>query len=89
MREIVHLQAGQCGNQIGAKVSYFPPFVANFTHRSVGWLLSSGRLSRTSMASTQQAPITATLIYNWSASMCTTTKLRVGVWLPAILVLIS
>ena len=22
MREIVHLQAGQCGNQIGAKVSY-------------------------------------------------------------------
>lgn len=23
MREIVHLQAGQCGNQIGAKVSYY------------------------------------------------------------------
>lgn len=23
MREIVHLQAGQCGNQIGAKVSNF------------------------------------------------------------------
>jgi len=23
MREIVHLQAGQCGNQIGAKVSCF------------------------------------------------------------------
>ena len=22
MREIVHIQAGQCGNQIGAKVSY-------------------------------------------------------------------
>ena len=22
MREIVHLQAGQCGNQIGAKVAY-------------------------------------------------------------------
>lgn len=22
MREIVHLQAGQCGNQIGAKVSF-------------------------------------------------------------------
>lgn len=22
MREIVHLQAGQCGNQIGSKVSY-------------------------------------------------------------------
>ena len=29
MREIVHLQAGQCGNQIGAKVStivYFKVF---------------------------------------------------------------
>lgn len=23
MREIVHVQAGQCGNQIGAKVSFF------------------------------------------------------------------
>lgn len=23
MREIVHIQAGQCGNQIGAKVSTF------------------------------------------------------------------
>lgn len=23
MREIVHIQAGQCGNQIGAKVSNF------------------------------------------------------------------
>lgn len=23
MREIVHIQAGQCGNQIGAKVSLF------------------------------------------------------------------
>ncbi len=22
MREIVHIQAGQCGNQIGAKVSF-------------------------------------------------------------------
>lgn len=23
MREIVHLQAGQCGNQIGAKVKFY------------------------------------------------------------------
>jgi len=23
MREIVHIQAGQCGNQIGAKVSFY------------------------------------------------------------------
>ena len=27
MREIVHLQAGQCGNQIGAKVSWILPLV--------------------------------------------------------------
>lgn len=30
MREIVHLQAGQCGNQIGAKVTdinNFPKFI--------------------------------------------------------------
>lgn len=26
MREIVHLQAGQCGNQIGAKVSFHIKF---------------------------------------------------------------
>ena len=26
MREIVHVQAGQCGNQIGAKVSAFVHF---------------------------------------------------------------
>lgn len=26
MREIVHLQAGQCGNQIGAKVSTYLSF---------------------------------------------------------------
>lgn len=26
MREIVHIQAGQCGNQIGAKVGIFLDF---------------------------------------------------------------
>lgn len=26
MREIVHIQAGQCGNQIGAKVSEEDPY---------------------------------------------------------------
>lgn len=30
MREIVHIQAGQCGNQIGAKVSYFVFRTSNF-----------------------------------------------------------
>lgn len=30
MREIVHMQAGQCGNQIGAKVSYVLCFVNFF-----------------------------------------------------------
>lgn len=27
MREIVHIQAGQCGNQIGSKVSSRPMFI--------------------------------------------------------------
>jgi hypothetical protein len=31
MREIVHIQAGQCGNQIGAKVSHV--FFGNFLFR--------------------------------------------------------
>lgn len=35
MREIVHLQAGQCGNQIGAKVSfYFNDFFMIFIFES-------------------------------------------------------
>ena len=37
MREIVHIQAGQCGNQIGAKVSNHsiminPPYTNSMTH---------------------------------------------------------
>lgn len=30
MREIVHIQAGQCGNQIGAKVNIKFYFVRNY-----------------------------------------------------------
>lgn len=30
MREIVHIQAGQCGNQIGTKVSSAPASAQNF-----------------------------------------------------------
>lgn len=30
MREIVHIQAGQCGNQIGAKVCDFYVIFINF-----------------------------------------------------------
>ncbi len=30
MREIVHVQAGQCGNQIGAKVFNFSDILAYF-----------------------------------------------------------
>ena len=31
MREIVHIQAGQCGNQIGAKVNYLKILDKNFS----------------------------------------------------------
>lgn len=34
MREIVHIQAGQCGNQIGAKVS--DSFVFDLLNSNVG-----------------------------------------------------
>lgn len=45
MREIVHLQAGQCGNQIGAKVSFYFNdffmifiFVSHITNiKAAGW----------------------------------------------------
>ena len=40
MREIVHLQAGQCGNQIGAKVSNqfcFVEFEVLNPVNSLGW----------------------------------------------------
>ena len=31
MREIIHIQAGQCGNQVGTQVSNFL-FTVNFEH---------------------------------------------------------
>ena len=47
MREIVHLQAGQCGNQIGAKVSYVEVNFWNFCFtfdvrncRLLSWLIA-------------------------------------------------
>lgn len=43
MREIVHLQAGQCGNQIGAKVSKFLLF--NSTEPDVRQMKNSSPLS--------------------------------------------
>ena len=76
MREIVHMQAGQCGNQIGAKVSHVLCFDKVFfeTHPDVQfmWFLkdvifhcSSGKLSRTNMASIQLAHTTVILTFSW------------------------
>lgn len=43
MREIVHIQAGQCGNQIGAKVSVdFVFFFFHFPSRSVVTVFQAG-----------------------------------------------
>lgn len=46
MREIVHLQAGQCGNQIGAKVRKLfllkvTPFLSNLKCKSISQALCS------------------------------------------------
>lgn len=43
MREIVHIQAGQCGNQIGAKVSVdFVVFFSRFAKPVCGFRFLSG-----------------------------------------------
>ena len=81
MREIVHLQAGQCGNQIGAKVSAERQPRLRFLQRPHTTLLSSrvfssGRLFRTSTASTRQAPTTETRTSSWRESMSTSTRPR-------------
>ena len=86
MREIVHLQAGQCGNQIGAKVStslsfFFDlaslRFIVMFARHifSPSVACSSGKLSQTNTASTQQVPTMATLTSSWKESTSTTTRL--------------
>ena len=45
--------------------------------RSLSWLFSSGKLSRTSMASIQLAHTTEIPTFSWKGSTCTTTKLQV------------
>lgn len=71
MREIVHLQAGQCGNQIGAKVRGTKPplpFIASLHP------FSFGKSSPTSTVSTPPVPIMETLTSNWRGSTSTTTR---------------
>ena len=67
MREIVHLQVGQCGNQIGAKVFSSPlsMFLAEFNR-------SSGKFSHTN---TRSAPMAA-LMKLFPTSTCAWSALR-------------
>jgi hypothetical protein len=71
MREIVHLQAGQCGNQIGAKVN---KILAKFFGYLYITLSSFGKLFRMNMVSIQLVPIMAIPIFNLNASMSITMK---------------
>jgi hypothetical protein len=73
MREIVHMQAGQCGNQIGAKVKKQELSLA-----FVRFFSSFGKLFRMNMVSTQQVLIMEILIFNLSASMFIIMKHRVN-----------
>ncbi len=41
MREIVHIQGGQCGNQIGAK--FWEVCIFFFEHRLMGWRALCGQ----------------------------------------------
>lgn len=90
MREIVHIQAGQCGNQIGAKVilsssslqfSYefivslqFHILYLHFSTSSFCFFCSFGKLSLMNMESIQQEHITETQIFNWKELTSTITK---------------
>ena len=73
MREIVHIQAGQCGNQIGAKVSagykcfkFKFELLLDFVDNQ--FFSSFGKLFRMNMELIQLEHIMEILIYNLSAS---------------------
>ena len=89
MREIVHIQAGQCGNQIGAKV-IFSTFNWLGCHLKIflKHLYSSGKSSLTSTVLTPPDLTTALLSFNWNASMSTTMRLPVANMYPALFWLI-
>jgi hypothetical protein len=74
MREIVHIQAGQCGNQIGAKVRRQSLEFISFPCLSY----SFGKSSPMNMVSTPLVATTATLICSSNVSTSTSTKLRVA-----------
>ena len=77
MREIVHLQAGQCGNQIGAKVYLHLTKKHTFCNiLTFGFLPqnSSGKSYLMNTELTQLVPTMETLTSNWRESMSTTTK---------------
>jgi hypothetical protein len=75
MREIVHMQAGQCGNQIGAKVKKQELSLA-----FVRFFSSFGKLFRMNMVSTQQVHIMEILIFSLNGSMFITTKQPVKIF---------
>lgn len=80
MREIVHLQAGQCGNQIGAKVGIF------VLPLPLSWVLlridckrffipfSSGKLFLMNMALILLAVTRETVIFSWKELMSITMR---------------
>lgn len=39
MREIIHLQAGQCGNQIGSKVWKYSITIENVFQQKLDWVI--------------------------------------------------
>jgi hypothetical protein len=74
MREIVHLQAGQCGNQIGAKVDKFYNFFFVFRWNKFS---SFGKLFRMNMVLIQLVHTMGIPIFNSNVSMFITMKLQV------------
>lgn len=92
MREICHLQAGQCGNQIGAKVKWklnYNVYSIDLSgarynqHNDVIFFrnFSFGKSFPTSTASIQPGRTTAIRTYSWNASTYTTPKHLVNILL--------
>ena len=74
MREIVHIQGGQCGNQIGAKFWEVCQRSTSLVSCNSSPILEKSRWSAMSTGSILQAPTRATLTCSWSVSTFTSMR---------------
>lgn len=87
MREIVHIQLGQAGNNVGNKVSNQTQTKDNGVIHYF-YKISFGKLSATNTGSIPKDTITETQIFSWSELMYTITRREVVNMFPAPFLLI-